>query len=178
MNKHLFVILIVVIAFVCGFLLGIHYDPKIMTFSSALIKDKLSSAFGKYGVSIISVIISVLIGYFLGAAKSFREEKQRAYGEILPQFIKMAYHCKEASEHDFNKALSKLWLYGGKKVTKKMDWAVSIMVKSERGNLPEALKEAIVLMRKDIQINPLQTLKPESVKHLYTRIAKNSISQL
>lgn len=174
MKKHLFVAVIVVIAFICGFLLGIHYDCVTTMFSSALIEKKISSAFGKYAIPIISVIFSGVIGYFLGAVKSFRDEKQTAYGAILPPVIKMAYHPEKMSEPDFNKALTKLWLYGSKTVIKKMDWAVSILIDRRRGNLPKALQEATVAMRKDIQISPLQRIKPEEVKHLYARIGEYS----
>ena len=52
--------------------------------------------------------------------------------------------------------------------------AVSILHDHTRGNLTEALKEAIIEMRKDIQIWSWQKLKSDDVRHLYTRIAQSS----
>ena len=123
-----------------------------------------------YLLQIAIVLISALLGYFLGVAKSFREEKQRAYGEILPAILKVAYHPERKDEEDFGKALSKLWLYGNRKVTQKMDNAVSILHDHKRGDITKALQEAVIQMRKDVQILPWQNIKPEEVKHLYTRI--------
>lgn len=114
-----------------------------------------------------------VIGYIIGTIKSFREEKQKAYGEILPPILKMAYHPQDnIDEKEFSKALSKLWLYGSKRVTKKMEDALEIMHDPNKGDITKALQEAVVEMRKDIQIWPWQKLKPKDVNHLYTRIAK------
>ena len=73
-----------------------------------------------------SVLVSGLVGYVFGVCKSFREAKQRAYQEILPPIIKMAYRSDQANEGDFCEALSKLWLYGSKRVTEKMEHALHV----------------------------------------------------
>ncbi len=120
----------------------------------------------------LAIIFSGVIGYFVGVAKAFREGKQKAYVELLPPILKMAYRSKEANEGEFSEALSKLWLYGSKKVAKKMDHALYIAHDPKRGDMTKALQEAIVEMRKDIQIFCWQRLKPEDVKHLFTRIVQ------
>lgn len=125
-------------------------------------------------ITIASVGFPLIVGYLLGAARAFREAKQKAYQEILAPIIKMAYRSQEANEGEFCEALSKLWLYGSKNVTKKMDDALSIAHDPRRGNISTALQAAIAEMRKDIQINPLQKLKPEQVNHIFTRIQKTN----
>ncbi|OGP69171.1 MAG: hypothetical protein A2170_00855 [Deltaproteobacteria bacterium RBG_13_53_10] len=52
---------------------------------------------------------STLLGYFFGIARSFREEEQRGYREILPAILKVAYHPEKKEEEDFLKTLSELW---------------------------------------------------------------------
>ena len=121
---------------------------------------------------IISTVIGGLIGYFVGIARAFREEKQKAYGEILPTIIRVAYNANRKDEEEFGKALGKLWLYGSKKVAVKMDIAVSILHDSTRGDKTKALQEAVAEMRKDIQVMPWQRLRPEDVKHLYSRLGR------
>lgn len=122
---------------------------------------------------VLFVLFSGVVGYVVGTLKSFREEKQRAYAEILPPILQMAYHPSKADEREFSKALSKLWLYANKKVTKKMDDALYILHDHSRGDLPTALQEVVAEMRKDIQILPWQKVKPEDVNHLYTRIVRS-----
>ena len=101
----------------------------------------------------------------------FREAKQNAYKEILHPIIKMAYESKQVNDSkEFNKALALVWIYANKKVALKMDKVVSIINKPSRGNVTEALQEAIVEMRKDVQIWSGQKLKSDKVKHLYTRV--------
>lgn len=122
-------------------------------------------------INIILIIISGLIGYFLGMLRSFRDAKQKAYQEILPPIIKIAYRSKYSDEGEYCMALCRLWLYGNKKVTQKMEKALWIVHKpEERGDMAEALKEVIAEMRKDIQIFPWQKIKPDEIGHLFTRI--------
>lgn len=125
-------------------------------------------------VIIVSAVVSGFVGYLVGVAKTFREGKQKAYVELLPPIIKMAYRSKEVNEGEFCEALSKLWLYGSKKVAKKMDHALYIAHDPKRGDMAKALKEAIVEIREDIQIHCWQQLKPEDVNHLFTRIVQQS----
>lgn len=124
------------------------------------------------GTTLLLTLFSALVGYFLGTLESFREEKQRAYGELLPPIIKMAYDPQFSDEADFSMALSKLWLYGSKKVTRKMEHALSILHHPDRGNISKAFQEVIVEMRADIQILPWQKIEPEEVNHLYTKIVR------
>ena len=121
---------------------------------------------------IFLVLISGFIGWAVGYVKSFRDEKQKAYGEILPPILKMVYNPESSvDEKEFSKALSKLWIYGSKKVTQKMENALLIMHDPCRGDVTSALQETVVEMRKDIQIWPWQYLEPKDVNHLYTRVA-------
>ncbi len=87
----------------------------------------------------------------------------------------MAYNPQDAiAEKEYSKALSKLWLYGSKRVTEKMEAALKIMHDPSKGDVTRALQEAIVEMRNDIQLFSHQRLKPEAVNHLYTRIARQT----
>ncbi len=122
--------------------------------------------------SIAIAIFTGIVGYVVGTMKSFREEKQKAYGKILPPILKMAYNPQEDDDKEFSMALSNLWLYGSKRVTKKMEHALKIMHGDMKEDLTKALQEAVVEMRKDIQLWSCQKLKPEDVNHLYTIIPK------
>jgi hypothetical protein len=127
---------------------------------------------------LVTAVITGVIGYFIGTIKSFREEKQKAYGEILPPILKMAYNPQDnIDEKEFSKALSKLWLYGSKKVTRRMENALKVMHDHNKGDITDALQEAVVEMRSDLQIWPWQKLEPGDVNHLYTRIAKGNGSK-
>lgn len=133
--------------------------------------------FGSISWNLFFVVLSGVIGYIVGAVKSFREEKQKAYGEIIAPILKMAYHPEDMiDEKEYSKALSKLWLYGSKKVTRKMEKALEVMHDHSKGDVTRALQEAVVEMRKDIQLFSLQSLKPEEVNHLYTRIGGSGAS--
>jgi hypothetical protein len=133
----------------------------------------ISSQIVNFIVIALTILFSALVGYWTGRAKSFREEKQKAYGEILPPIIKMAYEPQPSDATEFSRALMKLWLYGSKKVTRKMERAVSILHHPERGSVTKAFQEAIVEMRADIQFWPWQKIKPEEVNHLYTSIVRH-----
>ena len=118
------------------------------------------------------IVLSGVLGYIVGAIKSFREEKQKAYGEIIPPILKMAYNPQDTvDEKEYSKALSKLWLHGSKRVTEKMETALEIMHNPSKGDVTRALQEAVIEMRNDIQLSSLQRLRPDAVNHLYTRIA-------
>lgn len=123
-------------------------------------------------MEIILIIISGLIGYIIGTCKAFREAKQKAYQEMLPPILKFAFRSEQIDEGEFCEALCKLWLYGNRKVTKKMDNAVWIAHDQTRGNMIKALQEVIVEMRNDIQLFTWSRIKPDDVKHLFTRIKK------
>ena len=121
-------------------------------------------------LKILIPLISILFGYWVGRIRSFREQKQKIYLELLPPILQMGYDPKSANEEEFSRALSKLWLYGSKDVTKKMERAVSILHKPSRGNLTEAFQNAVVSMRNDLQVWPWQKIEPKDVNHLYTKI--------
>jgi len=127
--------------------------------------------------AVFTGVVTGFVGYLVGIAKAFREGKQKAYVELLPPIIKMAYRSKDANEGEFCEALSKLWLYGSIKVAKKMDHALSIAHDHKRGDRTKALQEAIVEMRKDIQKYRLKQLKPKEVNHLFTRIAQQNLDK-
>lgn len=120
---------------------------------------------------ILIAIISGSIGYLVGLIKTFRDGKQKAYSELLPPILKMAYDPKsEQDEKEFNSALAKLWLYGSKEVVKNMEVAISIIHDNSRGSLTAALQKAVISMRQDIQLYFWQRLKDEDVKFLYTKL--------
>ncbi len=128
---------------------------------------------GDFLWGILLVVLSGLIGYSVGVLKAFREYKQKVYQEILVPILRMVYKSNrgDEEERDFNQSLAKLWLYANKDVARKTDRAVSILHKPSRGNLGEALQEAVAAMRRDIQIWPCQKLDPSEVKHLYTQLS-------
>lgn len=124
---------------------------------------------------IIPAIITGAIGYFVGAAKTFREAKQNAYTEILPSVIRMAFgtaHTKK-DEGEFNKALSRVWLYGNREVVILIDKVAGILVDRSRGDIVNASRAAVIAVRQDIQEFWKfwsHKIKPEEIKHLYMRI--------
>lgn len=119
---------------------------------------------------LLPIVFSAVAGYALGAAKAFRDQKLKAYEEILPPIVKAAFEPDKADQPDFNKALLKLWLFASRKVALKMNHALSILVKPERGDAAKALQHAIAEMRADIQFLRWQRVKPEEVSHFYTII--------
>jgi len=133
--------------------------------------SKILDTLSSIALYLIAAILPALIGYYFGLARSFREQKQKAYGEILPPVVKMAYDPKSADDKEFNQALMKLWLYGSRKVVKKVDAAIASLLDPSRGNATTALQQSIALMRRDIQLLPWQRLKAEEVEHLYLRVA-------
>ena len=129
----------------------------------------------KLGLQLFLIILSGVIGYVVGALKAFREAKQKAYQEILPPIIKLAYRSEQMDEGEYCEALCKLWLYGNKKVTKKMDKALYIIHTPAKGDMTNALKDVILEMRKDIQLFSCQKIQPDEVGHLFTRISKEQL---
>jgi len=122
---------------------------------------------------IITAILTGIIGFFIGSMKFYREEKHKAYRELLPPIVKAAYNPEPIDEEEFNKALCKLWLYGRKGVAEKMDTVVSRIIDPKRGSRTEPLQEAIVLMRRDLLLPwPFQRLNPKDIRHLYSQIMK------
>ena len=120
--------------------------------------------------AIILAVITGFLGFFFGTAKFFREEKHKAYRESLPSIIKMAYEPRPENEEAFNKALAIFWLYGNKKVAKKVDKIASLMVDPSRGDIHQSIKEAIVEMRKDLRLKYPGGLGPEDIAHLYAKV--------
>ena len=134
--------------------------------------DPEDDLFWKIVLIAVSVVLTGIIGYFIGTIKFFREEKHKAYGEMIPPILKMAYHPQDSKdEQEYSRALIKLWLYGSKKVALKMEEALKIMHDPAKGNVTRALQDVVAEARKDIQLWPWQRLNPEDINHLYTRIA-------
>ena len=121
-------------------------------------------------MNILGIIVGVILGYVFGSVKFFREQKQKAYSELLPPILKFGYDRTSADEVEYSKALSKLWLYANRDSALKMDKAVSIIHNPKLGNLNEAFQEAIIAMRKDIQVFSWPKLNPKDIKHLYTKV--------
>lgn len=126
----------------------------------------------KVSIVALPVIFSAIVGYLFATARSFREEKQKAYSELLPSIVKMIYDPGSSDEADFSKSLMKLWLYGSKRAARQMEEALSFFHNPEKGDVTQALQKAIVEMRKDIQVWPWQRINPNEVGHLYTKIVK------
>lgn len=153
----------------------INYSAIILILLIAII-DMFNS--GNESWNIILILFSGILGYIVGTMKTFLEEKQKAYGEIIPAILKMAYNPQgETDEKEYCKALSKLWLYGSKEVTRKMEDALKIIHSNSKEGMTQALQEAIIEMRKDIQLFSYQKLKPGDVNHLYTTINRLVINQ-
>jgi len=132
--------------------------------------NSILGAINKIVLILLPIFFSAIAGYVLGAAKTFREQKLKAYEEILPPIVKVVFDPDKSDQPGFNKALLKLWLFASRKVALKMDHALAILTKPERGDAPKALQEAIAEMRTDIQFLKWQKVKPEEVKHFYTKI--------
>jgi len=154
----------------CFFLLVVILVQVSLVFAD---ENASSNNTGDVLLGIFLVVLSGLIGYGVGVLKAFREYKQKVYQEILVPILRMVYKSDrgEQEERDFNQSLAKLWLYANKDVARKTDKAVSILHKPSRGNLGEALQEAVAAMRRDIQIWPWQKIDPSEVKHLYTQLS-------
>lgn len=171
MCKNVNTIWVAIIAFFAGTLFGLFFRPVLAFIISHDAGSGITGTITKSTITVLSILFSALVGYLIGTVKSFRDEKQKAYGELLPLIVKMAYKPSPDDEKDFNKALNKLWLYANKEVAFKVDKVASILVDPTRGNKVEAIQQAIVAMRKDIHHKwPFSKIKPDEVKHLYMRI--------
>ncbi len=102
---------------------------------------------------IIPTIITGAVGYFVGAAKTFREAKQNAYTEILPSVTGMVFETSptKKNEREFNQALSKVWLYRNREVAIKIDKVAEILADRSRDDIVKASQEAVIAVRQDIQ---------------------------
>jgi len=171
MNKCLTTLFIVVASLAIGFFIGTYFRPILDLNLVEEFYSKFTTIFVKTLVAVLTVLLSGIVGYAFGSVKTFREEKQKAYSEILPPIVRMAYEPTPDDQKEFNKALSKLWLYSSREVAFKVDKVVSILVDPTRGEITKAIQEAVVVMRNDIYHKwPFAKIKPEEVKHLYMRI--------
>ena len=119
----------------------------------------------------VAAIGTGILGFLFGSYRQFREEKHRAYRELLPPIIKAAYRRDLGDEKELNEATAKLWLYANRSVAKKMDLALSRIIKPSRGSATQALQEAIIAMRKDLRLRWFwQGLSSKEVAHIYTVI--------
>lgn len=162
---------IATIVFSVGALFGLFFRPILAFIISHGAGSGISGIIAKGTIIVLPIFFSGLLGYLTGAVKAFRDEKQKAYGELLPSIVRMAYNPSPDDEKDFNKALNKLWLYANREVAFKVDKVASILVDHRRGNIAEAIQQAIVAMRKDIHHKwPFSKIRPDEVNHLYMRI--------
>ncbi len=159
--KNANIFFVAFVSFVLGFLLGFYFIP-------------IESFFQTYVPTLIQILITGIIGFLIGFAKSFRDAKQNAYGEIMPPIVKMSYEQNPTDDdmNEFNKALTKLWLYANKDVAFKVDTVARILAGHE-GERSKAVQKAIIAMRKDIQYwRPFSKIDPEKVEHFYMRIGR------
>jgi hypothetical protein len=129
---------------------------------------------------VIAPLLLVLggIGWVI---RSSHEKKQKVYDEMIPPILRGAYRRRQEDEKEFNEALCKLWLYGSKKVTEKMEEALKIMHRNpiDGEKMTRAFQEAISEIRKDIhRLWPwwsCRKIKPEDINHIYTEMRNNMI---
>ena len=119
--------------------------------------------------TIIIAVVAGIVGFIFGSIKFHREEKYKAYREFLSPIVRFVF--ERDNQHAYNEAQQKLWVFASKKVAKKMDIVASIVIKSDRGKVIEALQEMIAEMRNDIQLWGCSRIKPPEIGHIYT-IAK------
>ncbi|MEO8230869.1 MAG: hypothetical protein ABI638_01210 [Ignavibacteriota bacterium] len=120
--------------------------------------------------TLLALLISGILGYFIGKVKEFRESKQKIYTQIIPTIAEMCFNPQADRVKEYNSAILSSWLFSNKKLAKKIDALASILIDPSRGNMINELQELIVEMRKDIQPFFWQNLKAKDVKHIYTKI--------
>jgi|GEM_PF-3504566 len=126
-------------------------------------------------IAILAAIITGLVGYVLGRAKTFFEAKQKAYEQIVPTFLKAVFELEVEDKKELNEAMAKVWLYGSRGVALKMSQLKAYMNKPSRGDTLRSLQEFVISMRSDIQPFPYSIFKgiePEEVTQLYTQIVQ------
>jgi len=125
---------------------------------------------------VISVVLSGIVGFYLGKFKEFRESKQKIYSSIIPVIIKMYYNPQKNLEEEYNKSVILSWLYSNRSVARKLNKIASIIVDRSRSEHPtQDFQDLIIEMRKDIQPFNWQRLKADDVEHIYT-IFKHKVS--
>jgi hypothetical protein len=77
-------------------------------------------------LTVLIAFITAVIGYYLGAWKSFTDQKLKTYVESLPVLSKVAFSPDNENTKEFNRIIMEMWLYGSKKVVKKMDTLIYI----------------------------------------------------
>ena len=169
LKMKIYLIVIILLIFILGFVIGYNFESikDIIHFNNGL--QPLTS-FLKIIISVFTIFITGMIGYFVGVAKTFREQKEKIYSETIQPILTRAYEPTKISDNEFNKSVAKLWLYSNKKVTKKLNKAISIMVDPRRGELTPALQETMSEMRKDIQLLFWQRLEPKDFGHIYMQL--------
>jgi hypothetical protein len=126
--------------------------------------------------TIIIAVVTGIVGFILGNIKFHREEKYKAYREFLSPIVRFVF--AKDNQDAYNEAQQKLWVFASKKVAKKMDIVASRVIKSERGNVIEALQELIAEMRNDIQLWSCSRIKAPEIYHIYTTVQKGTQTEI
>ncbi|MBM4278536.1 MAG: hypothetical protein FJ130_11760 [Deltaproteobacteria bacterium] len=92
MHKFSTTVCVASVALVIGFILGFFFRPILAFILVYSAGAKLTDDFANIIIGMLSILFSGIVGYLVGSVKSFREEKQRAYGELLPPIVRMAYN--------------------------------------------------------------------------------------
>ena len=119
---------------------------------------------------IITIIFTGAISFSIGRAKALIEGKQKVYSESIEPIITRAFKPENVTDKEVNCAVSKLWLYGSKKVTKSLDRVLRIIIDPTRGDIVEATQKLLADMRRDIQILTCQKLKADEFLHIYQEL--------
>lgn len=161
----------ILVVFFLGFIVGHNFD---VIRNSIILGPETQIPYSLFQIvlSIATILITGLIGYAAGVSRTFREEKQKIYSEVLPPILSAAYGGSNHSEETLNKAISRLLLYGNKKVAIKLEGVSRILADSSRGNITDAIQNMMSEMRKDIQVWFWQKLTPQDFNHIYFQLKR------
>lgn len=130
-------------------------------------------------VGIITAATAGLVGYLVGAAKSFRQKKIEAYESIVLPLIKAHWpepgKRKEAIEAA-NKALYRMWVFCSPEAALAGDDVANLLVDPRRGKPIEAMQKFLAEARSDVQPWPWSTLFSidySAIKHFYLKVPKD-----
>jgi len=115
-------------------------------------------------------VLAAVMGYFVGYAKHFREQKHRIYADALPVLARMVFKQSSTENPEYNRVIMMMWLYGSRAAAIAFDRVVEIKIVPERGDLIPALQAAVAAMRRDIQVwawLPWKRIRAQEIKHLF-----------
>lgn len=114
-------------------------------------------------------LLTLVVGYYLGAHREHRSKRADAYAEGLAPMISFALSMSKRTPdrvQALNRSIALVWLYAPKKTARLIDQVLTEFPrKVPDKETVEKLQSVIAAMRDDVQLWPFTGLKPSEIKH-------------